>query len=125
MEKYQIDRWQANKTDFSAHRVATLPYLPVLEIGSELSALLNIILLPKLSSLTVYSDTDSVELDLSSLIERSRSVVEALFSSTTIAAAFIRLLHVFSSLTSLSLHSLILEDKAFSYANNCRPFIKE
>ncbi|PBK95169.1 hypothetical protein ARMGADRAFT_1163811 [Armillaria gallica] len=122
--RLQADSWpsrrhfdDASETNLHTHRVATLPYLRVLEIRSGLSALLNSILLPKLSSLTVCGDADSVELDLSSLIERSHSVVEKLsFSSTTVAATFIRLLRVFPSLTSLSLHSPILKDKAFFYA---------
>ncbi len=122
--RLQADSWpsgwhfdDASETNLHTHRVATLPYLRVLEIRSGLSALLNSILLPKLSSLTVCGDADSVELDLSSLIERSHNIVEKLsFSSTTVAASFIRLLRVFPSLTLLSLHSPDFEDKAFFYA---------
>ncbi|KAK0194797.1 hypothetical protein F5146DRAFT_1022823 [Armillaria mellea] len=78
------------------------------------SPLLDFICLPKLSSLTVCGEANRMELNLSSLIERSYSVVEKLsFSSTTVAAPFIRLLRVFPSLTSLSLRSPIRMDKAF------------
>ncbi|KAK0462375.1 uncharacterized protein EV420DRAFT_1524410 [Desarmillaria tabescens] len=94
--------------------VITLPRLRVLEIGSELSSLLNSICLPNLSSLTVHGDADSIELDLSSFIERSCSTVDNFScSSTPIAAGFTRLLRVFPSLTSLTLCSPTFEDKAF------------
>ncbi|PBK73256.1 hypothetical protein ARMSODRAFT_952262 [Armillaria solidipes] len=114
--RLQADLLRDFETNLHTHRVTTLSYLRVLEIDSEFSSLLNSICLPKLSSLTVCGNADSMELDLSSLIERSHSVVEKLsYSSTSVRDSFIRLLRVFSSLTSLTLHVPNLGDKAFFY----------
>ncbi|SJL15106.1 uncharacterized protein ARMOST_18589 [Armillaria ostoyae] len=114
--RLQADLLRDFETNLHTHRVTTLPYLRVLEIDSEFSSLLNSICLPKLSSLTVCGNADSMELDLSSLIERSHSVVEKLsYSSTSVRDSFIRLLRVFSSLTLLTLHVPNLGDKAFFY----------
>ncbi|KAK0225294.1 hypothetical protein IW262DRAFT_1490959 [Armillaria fumosa] len=104
----------SSETNLHTHRMTTLPYLRVLEINSGLSPLLNYIRLPKLSSLTLCGDADSMELDLSSLIERSHSVVEELsYSSTFVTDSFTRLLLVFPSLTSLTLDVSDLSNKAF------------
>ncbi len=114
--RLQADLLRDFETNLHTHRVTTLPYLRVLEIDSELSSLLDYICLPKLSSLTVHGDADSMELSLSSLIERSHSVVERLsYSSTSVTDSFIRLLRVFPSMTSLSLHVPNLGDKNFFY----------
>ncbi|KAK0448510.1 hypothetical protein EV421DRAFT_1463159 [Armillaria borealis] len=127
--RLQADLSRDFETNLHTHRVTTLPYLRVLEIDSELSSLLDYICLPKLSSLTVCGNADSMELDLSSLIERSHSVVEKLsYSSTAVAAGFVRLLRVFPSLTSLSLHYPILRDKAFFCAmaqKSLLPFLED
>ncbi|PBK95170.1 hypothetical protein ARMGADRAFT_1011054 [Armillaria gallica] len=114
--RLQADLLRDFETNLHTHRVTTLPYLQVLEIDSELSSLLDYICLPKLSSLTVRGDADSMEFSLSSLIERSHSVVEKLsYSSTFVTDTFIRLLRVFPSLTSLSLHVPNFGDKDFFY----------
>ncbi|KAK0240952.1 hypothetical protein EDD85DRAFT_1019881 [Armillaria nabsnona] len=104
----------SNETNLHTHRVTTLPYLRVLEFDSRFISLLDFVCLPKLSSLIVCGNARSVELVLSSLIERSHSVIKKLsFSSTNLATSFIRLLRLCPSLTSLSLISPILKDKAF------------
>ncbi|KAK0462386.1 uncharacterized protein EV420DRAFT_1524457 [Desarmillaria tabescens] len=112
-----LSQWTAAKTRLCTHPVTTLPCLRVLEIDSELSSLLNSICLPKLSSLIVCGDVESIELDLSSFVERSCNSVDNLsFSFTRIVGGFTQLLRMFPSLTSLTLRSPTFLDKAFFYA---------
>ncbi|KAK0505386.1 hypothetical protein EDD18DRAFT_1129088 [Armillaria luteobubalina] len=104
----------SSETNLHTHRMTTLPYLRMLEINSGMSPLLNYICVPKLSSLTLCGDADSMELHLFSLIERSNSVVEELsYSSTFVTDSFTRLLRVFPSLTSLTLDVSNLNNKTF------------
>ncbi|KAK0475460.1 hypothetical protein IW261DRAFT_1494360 [Armillaria novae-zelandiae] len=118
----------SSKTNLHTHCMTTLPHLRVLEINSRLSPLLNHIRLPKLSSLTLCGDVASMELDLSSLIERSRSVVEDLsYSSTSLTDSFTWLLHLFPSLTSLTLDVPSFSNKTFFCAMSQRallPFLR-
>ncbi|PBK73257.1 hypothetical protein ARMSODRAFT_952263 [Armillaria solidipes] len=83
----------------------TLPYLRVLKICSELNTLLDSVVLPRLTTVTIRGlDEDNITSRLSSLIERSACALRSLsFTYVNYSADFTQLLRACSSLTSLSI----------------------
>ncbi len=85
----------------------TLPYLRVLKICSGLNTLLDFVVIPKLTAVTIRgAGGDNVTPRLSSLIERSACALRSLsFDYVDYNADFTQLLRTCSSLTSLSIDS--------------------